>query len=56
MKETVGFNPGGRPTEKTGIPENPVSEPTPPPPTLKDAGIDLPPTLTSGLDLLHRAA
>jgi hypothetical protein len=39
QKETVGFNPGGWPTEKTGIPENPVLE-APPPPTLKDAGID----------------
>ncbi len=40
QKETVGFNPGRRPTEKTGISENPVMEAPSSPPTLKDAGID----------------
>ena len=35
QKETVGLNKGGRP--KTGLLENPVSEPTP---TLAEAGID----------------
>ena len=36
QEKTVGLNKGGRPSTKTGIPENPVSEPG----TLAEAGID----------------